>query len=112
VYSTAANISIATLNLSLMINSVGFYQIAKLLIIPFTAAVEALWLRETLTMPQTISTAVVLAGVAIVYVSQLCWFCMVQCYAWIPTEPCTTSIHWRCATRISLLTCLVACAGP
>ena len=69
IYAIAANISIASLNLSLMINSVGFYQIAKLLIIPFTAAVEALWLRDPLTMPQTVCTAVVLAGVAIVYAS-------------------------------------------
>lgn len=66
IYAVAANISIASLNLSLMINSVGFYQIAKLLIIPFTAIVEALWLRDPLSMPQTICTAVVLAGVAIV----------------------------------------------
>ena len=66
IYAAAANVSIATLNLSLMVNSVGFYQIAKLLIIPFTALVEAYWLKDTLTMPQTVSTAVVLAGVAIV----------------------------------------------
>jgi solute carrier family 35, member E3 len=60
-------VSIASLNLSLLINSVGFYQIAKLLIIPFTAVVEAVWLRDLLSTPQTISTATVLAGVAIVY---------------------------------------------
>lgn len=68
IFAAAANISIASLNLSLMVNSVGFYQISKLLIIPFTAAVEALWLRDMLSMPQTICTAVVLSGVAIVCV--------------------------------------------
>jgi solute carrier family 35, member E3 len=50
-----------------MMNSVGFYQIAKLLIIPFTAVVEALWLGEWLTMSQTACTALVVAGVAVVY---------------------------------------------
>lgn len=67
-FAVAANISIATLNLSLMINSVGFYQIAKLLIIPFTAVVQSVWLKESLTWQQAGCTAVVLVGVAIVYV--------------------------------------------
>ena len=69
IYTVAANVSIASLNLSLMINSVGFYQIAKLLIIPFTAVVEAVWLGDRLSGPQTAATAAVLLGVAIVYAS-------------------------------------------
>lgn len=68
IFAVAANISIASLNLSLMINSVGFYQIAKLLIIPFTAVVQSVWLNESLTLPQAACTAVVLVGVAIVCV--------------------------------------------
>jgi drug/metabolite transporter (DMT)-like permease len=67
IFAAAANISIGSLNLSLMLNSVGFYQMAKLLIIPFTAVVEALWLRESLSMAQIFCTAIVVAGVAIVY---------------------------------------------
>lgn len=68
IFAIAANVSIASLNLSLMINSVGFYQIAKLLIIPFTAVVQSLWLKESLTWQQAMCTTVVLMGVAIVYV--------------------------------------------
>eukprot|EP00892_Ulva_mutabilis_P000291 jgi/Ulvmu1/10262/UM060_0063.1 len=70
-FAVAANISIASLNLSLMVNSVGFYQIAKLLIIPFTAVVQSIWLKESLTLYQTACTAVVLLGVAIVTVSDV-----------------------------------------
>ena len=50
-----------------MVNTVGFYQIAKLLIVPFTAVVQSLWLKESLSLPQMGCTAVVLCGVAIVY---------------------------------------------
>lgn len=51
-----------------MVNTVGFYQIAKLLIVPFTAVVQSVWLKESLSVPQMGCTAVVLTGVAIVYV--------------------------------------------
>lgn len=70
IFAIAANVSIASLNLSLMINSVGFYQIAKLLIIPFTAVVQSVWLKESLTLAQAACTAVVLLGVAIVCVPE------------------------------------------
>jgi solute carrier family 35, member E3 len=71
IFAISANVSIASLNLSLMINSVGFYQIAKLLIIPFTAVVQSVFLSEVLTVPQLMCTAAVLTGVAIVYVTIL-----------------------------------------
>lgn len=71
IFAAAANISIASLNLSLMINTVGFYQIAKLLIIPFTAVVEWLWLRQSMSKEQVSCTAVVLLGVAVVTVSDV-----------------------------------------
>jgi drug/metabolite transporter (DMT)-like permease len=67
IFAVAANISIASLNLSLMVNTVGFYQIAKLLIVPFTAVVQSAWLKESLTFQQALCTAVVLLGVAVVY---------------------------------------------
>jgi multidrug transporter EmrE-like cation transporter len=67
IFAVAANISIASLNLSLMVNTVGFYQIAKLLIVPFTAVVQSVWLKESLSVPQMACTAVVLCGVAVVY---------------------------------------------
>ena len=41
IFTVVANVSIISLNTSLMVNSVAFYQIAKLGIIPFTATVEA-----------------------------------------------------------------------
>lgn len=71
IFAVAANISIASLNLSLMVNTVGFYQIAKLLIVPFTAVVQSVWLKESLSLEQMICTAVVLCGVAIVTVSDV-----------------------------------------
>jgi solute carrier family 35, member E3 len=78
----AANISIASLNLSLMVNSVGFYQIAKLLIVPFTAVVQSVWLKENLSANQMACTAVVLVGVAIVYATLL-----------TPTASCHAAFH-------------------
>jgi len=76
IFAIAANVSIASLNLSLMVNSVGFYQIAKLLIIPFTAVVQSVWLKESLTWQQSACTGVVLVGVAIVYVRDLSLLCL------------------------------------
>jgi solute carrier family 35 protein E3 len=45
---------------------VGFYQIAKLLIIPFVCIVELVWLKKTFTVPVILSVVTVIAGVAIV----------------------------------------------
>lgn len=65
-FSLVANISIASLNISLLVNTVGFYQIAKLLIIPFVCLVEMFWLKRTFTPPVIASVATVFSGVAVV----------------------------------------------
>lgn len=70
-FAIVANLSIASLNLSLQINTVGFYQIAKLLIIPFVCLVEFLWLRRTFTRPVLCSMLAVVLGVAIVTVTDV-----------------------------------------
>jgi hypothetical protein len=68
-FALIANVSIASLNVSLLVNSVGFYQIAKLLIIPFVCGVEAVWMRRRFTPPVLVAIATVVSGVAIVCVS-------------------------------------------
>jgi solute carrier family 35 protein E3 len=65
-FSVIANLSIASLNVSLLVNSVGFYQIAKLLIIPFVAVMELLWFRRRFTPEVVASMVVVVIGVSIV----------------------------------------------
>jgi hypothetical protein len=68
-FSVVANVSIASLNVSLLVNSVGFYQIAKLLIIPFVCCVELFWMKRAFTPEVTACVATVFMGVAIVCVS-------------------------------------------
>ncbi|KAG1664241.1 hypothetical protein FOA52_003494 [Chlamydomonas sp. UWO 241] len=70
-FSAMAAISIGSLNLSLLINTVGFYQIAKLLIIPFVCVVELVYMRRKFNTPTTLSILTVVAGVAVVTVNDL-----------------------------------------
>lgn len=70
-FALVAGVSIATLNLSLMVNSVGFYQISKLLIIPFVCLVEFFAYSRTFTVPMIVSIGVVVTGVAIVTVTDV-----------------------------------------
>lgn len=70
-FSLVANLSIASLNVSLLVNSVGFYQIAKLLIIPFVAVMEVVWFGRRFTPEVTGSMVVVAIGVAIVSVTDV-----------------------------------------
>lgn len=70
-FAIVANVSIASLNLSLLVNSVGFYQIAKLLIIPFVCLVELFWMKRRFTVPVVCSILVVVTGVAIVTVTDV-----------------------------------------
>eukprot|EP01062_Namystynia_karyoxenos_P062563 TRINITY_DN55468_c0_g1_i1.p1 TRINITY_DN55468_c0_g1~~TRINITY_DN55468_c0_g1_i1.p1 ORF type:complete len:391 (+),score=145.24 TRINITY_DN55468_c0_g1_i1:131-1174(+) len=65
-----ANLSIVSLNMSLMLNNVSLYQIAKLGIPPFTAAVETTFFSKLYSRPQYFSMALTLAGVALVTVSE------------------------------------------
>lgn len=70
-FSLIAGMSIASLNLSLLTNSVGFYQISKLMIIPFVCFMEAFWMKRKFTLPIIASVLVVIAGVAIVTVTDM-----------------------------------------
>ena len=54
-----------------MLNKVGFYQVAKLLIIPFVCGVERVWLGRRFTPAVTAAVGVVIVGVAIVTVSNV-----------------------------------------
>lgn len=67
----AASMSLASLNLSLMLNSVGFYQISKLAIVPFVCVVEAFFFGKPMTLPTVIAAAIVVSGVAVVSVTDV-----------------------------------------
>ncbi|KAK4436451.1 UDP-xylose transporter 3 [Sesamum alatum] len=64
-------ISIGLLNLSLGFNSVGFYQMTKLAIIPCTVLLETLFLSKTFSRNIKLSLAILLLGVGIATVTDL-----------------------------------------
>ncbi|KAL4418890.1 hypothetical protein ABPG77_002633 [Micractinium sp. CCAP 211/92] len=70
-FTFIADISILTLNLSLMLNTVSFYQIAKLLIIPFVCFVESSFLGRSFSREVVSSILLVIAGVAVVTIQDL-----------------------------------------
>eukprot|EP00798_Chlamydomonas_sp_ICE-L_P006665 gene6665-3330_t len=70
-FSIVGSISIASANFSLLLNSVGFYQIAKLTLAPFVCAVEIIWIGKRFSVPVLMSIAMVLVGVGIVTVSDV-----------------------------------------
>lgn len=63
--------SIGLLNLSLGFNSVGFYQMTKLAIIPCTVLLETLFFRKIFSRNVQLSLAVLLVGVGIATVTDL-----------------------------------------
>jgi len=71
IFTFIADISILTLNLSLMLNTVSFYQIAKLLIIPFVCAIERFYLGRVFTREVVATIGLVILGVAIVTIEDL-----------------------------------------
>eukprot|EP00798_Chlamydomonas_sp_ICE-L_P014735 gene14735-20780_t len=71
IFTAVAIFSVASLNLSLLTNSVGFYQISKLCVIPFVCAVERLWIGKHFSWPVLASAGVVMSGVAVVTVSDV-----------------------------------------
>lgn len=70
-FTVIADISILTLNLSLMLNTVSFYQIAKLLIIPFVCFIESSFLGRTFSREVMSAIMLVIAGVAVVTVQDM-----------------------------------------
>ncbi|XP_065850601.1 nucleotide-sugar uncharacterized transporter 1 isoform X1 [Euphorbia lathyris] len=58
-------------NLSLKYNSVGFYQMAKILVTPSIVLLEFLWFRKRVAFAKVVALAVVSIGVAVATVSDL-----------------------------------------
>jgi hypothetical protein len=70
-FALCANFSIVGMNVSLMWNSVGFYQIAKLSMIPVSCLFEVLFDSIGYSRDTKLSIMVVLVGVAICTVSDV-----------------------------------------
>ncbi|XP_072997009.1 UDP-rhamnose/UDP-galactose transporter 6-like isoform X1 [Typha latifolia] len=66
-----ANLSIVGMNVSLMWNSVGFYQIAKLCMIPVSCLLEVLFDKIHYSRDTKLSIVVVLIGVAVCTVTDV-----------------------------------------
>uniref|UniRef100_A0A0E0N4A3 Sugar phosphate transporter domain-containing protein n=1 Tax=Oryza rufipogon TaxID=4529 RepID=A0A0E0N4A3_ORYRU len=64
-------ISIGLLNLSLGFNSIGFYQVTKLAIIPCTVSLETILFRKTFSRRIQMALAVLLFGVGVATVTDL-----------------------------------------
>ncbi|XP_072982542.1 UDP-rhamnose/UDP-galactose transporter 3-like [Typha latifolia] len=70
-FSIVANMSITGMNLSLMLNSVGFYQIAKLSMIPVVCLMEWILHSKNYTMKIIMAVVVVAFGVGICTVTDV-----------------------------------------
>lgn len=70
-FALCANFSIVGMNVSLMWNSVGFYQIAKLSMIPVSCLLEVLFDKIRYSRDTKLSILVVLLGVAICTVTDV-----------------------------------------
>ncbi|KAH6766286.1 Nucleotide/sugar transporter family protein [Perilla frutescens var. hirtella] len=64
-------VSIGLLNLSLGFNSIGFYQMTKLAIIPFTVLLETIFLNKQFSKNIKLSLSILLLGVGIASVTDL-----------------------------------------
>lgn len=64
-------VSIGFLNLSLGFNSIGFYQMTKLAIIPFTVLLETIFLKKHFSRKIKLSLFVLLVGVGIASITDL-----------------------------------------
>lgn len=64
-------VSIGLLNLSLGFNSIGFYQMTKLAIIPFTVLLETIFLKKQFSKKIKFSLSILLLGVGIASVTDL-----------------------------------------
>lgn len=70
-FSIVANVSIAAMNFSLMLNSVGFYQISKLSMIPVVCVMEWILHSKRYSREVKISVVVVVVGVGICTVTDV-----------------------------------------
>ncbi|KAJ8616037.1 hypothetical protein MRB53_035409 [Persea americana] len=64
-------VSIGFLNLSLGFNSIGFYQMTKLAIIPFTVLLETVFLKKQFSQKIKLSLLLLLLGVGIASITDL-----------------------------------------
>ncbi|MBA0774554.1 hypothetical protein Gotri_009756 [Gossypium trilobum] len=64
-------VSIGLLNLSLGFNSIGFYQMTKLAIIPFTVLLETIFLKKQFSQNIKLSLLLLLVGVGIASITDL-----------------------------------------
>ena len=64
-FTLIADVSILTLNLSLMLNTVSFYTITKIAVAPMVLVLEFVLLGHRVTLRVVASVAVVCIGVAI-----------------------------------------------
>eukprot|EP00670_Eutreptiella_braarudii_P011955 CAMPEP_0174330224 /NCGR_PEP_ID=MMETSP0810-20121108/16485_1 /TAXON_ID=73025 ORGANISM="Eutreptiella gymnastica-like, Strain CCMP1594" /NCGR_SAMPLE_ID=MMETSP0810 /ASSEMBLY_ACC=CAM_ASM_000659 /LENGTH=337 /DNA_ID=CAMNT_0015445221 /DNA_START=33 /DNA_END=1046 /DNA_ORIENTATION=- len=70
-FTVVANLSIISLNTSLMFNSIVLYQISKLAIVPFTCLVEMAWYSRQFSMATIFCIVLTLVGMAMVSISEL-----------------------------------------
>ncbi|KAL6979338.1 UDP-xylose transporter 1 [Sarracenia purpurea var. burkii] len=71
VFGLLNGVSIGFLNLSLGFNSIGFYQMTKLAIIPFTVLLETIFLKKQFSQKIKFSLFLLLVGVGIASVTDL-----------------------------------------
>lgn len=70
-FCVCADVSIVGMNMSLMMNTVGFYQISKLSTIPVICVIDYVWFHKRFHEKVILSIVVVLLGVAIATVSDV-----------------------------------------
>jgi len=70
-FTVVSDLSIISLNTSLMLNSITLYQIAKLGIIPCTCVVEYLLYGRVFTAKMVLAIAVTLSGVGLVAITEM-----------------------------------------
>lgn len=71
IFSTISSVSIGFLNLSLGMNSVGFYQMTKLAIIPCTVTMQSLFYGKRFSLMVKVALGVLLGGVGVATVTDL-----------------------------------------
>jgi solute carrier family 35 protein E3 len=69
-FTVVANLSIVSLNTSLMINSIMLYQVSKLAIVPFSCLVEMAWYGRRFSGATVFFITLTLIGMAMVSISE------------------------------------------
>ncbi|XVF61080.1 hypothetical protein PTKIN_Ptkin08bG0100500 [Pterospermum kingtungense] len=80
------SVSTGLANVSLKYNSVGFYQMAKIAIMPLIVLVEFIWYKKRIAFSKVIALTIVSNGVAVATVTDLQFSLFGACVAlaWIP----------------------------